>query len=591
VSIPNSSIENVLERLQGVKRTGSGYIARCPAHDDQRPSLAISKGNDGKVLLYCHAGCKYEDIIKSLNMDVMDTNKPNRRIIAEYNYTDEAGKLLFQKIRYEPKDFRCRIPDGSGWSYKLNGCRRVLYNLPGIIKEEVVFITEGEKDADTLAGKGYTATTNFDGAGKWSPEYNQYFKDKLVYIVGDNDNPGRKHVELVFDNIKPIAGSVQIVQIPEPYKDVSDYFAAGGTVDGFNKLVLDAMDAIPAGWSDAAAGSVTDDGPSGIVTPISLLSCANIQTADIDWLWPNRIPLGMFSLIVGDPGIGKSFLSTYLASVITTGRDWADGSKSQDGSVFLFADEDDFSRVVVPRLVTNGADIRRVFCLNTLIGENTLFDVGDITHLARLEQAIEQVGDCRLILFDPITAYLGGCNANSNSEVRMALSGLVRMAQKRVVTMLGISHLNKKAELDAMYRALGSMGFVAQARAVWGVVKDKADETGETRIFSPIKTNLSIKVKGLSYMIIDGKVVFDSEPVEENINQSLMASPALDTAADFLLGELSGGKQVEQGYLMELAQNQGVKEVTLRRAKKKLGVISSQIVDSDNRKHWYWSLP
>jgi len=70
-----------------------------------------------------------------------------------------------------------------------------------------------------------------------------------------------------------------------------------------------------------------------------------------------------------------------------------------------------------------------------------------------------------------------------------------------------------------------------------------------------------------------------------------MASPALDTAADFLLGELSGGKQVEQGYLMELAQNQGVKEVTLRRAKKKLGVISSQIVDSDNRKHWYWSLP
>jgi len=591
MTITNDRLENVLERLQGVKRTGSGWLARCPAHDDSNPSLAISKGNDGKVLLYCHAGCKYEDIIKSLNMDVMDTNKPNRRIIAEYNYTDEAGKLLFQKIRYEPKDFRCRIPDGSGWSYKLNGCRRVLYNLPGIIKEEVVFITEGEKDADTLAGKGYTATTNFDGAGKWSPEYNQYFKDKLVYIVGDNDNPGRKHVELVFDNIKPIAGSVQIVQIPEPYKDVSDYFAAGGTVDGFNKLVLDAMDAIPAGWSDAAAGSVTDDGPSGIVTPISLLSCANIQTADIDWLWPNRIPLGMFSLIVGDPGIGKSFLSTYLASVITTGRDWADGSKSQDGSVFLFADEDDFSRVVVPRLVTNGADIRRVFCLNTLIGENTLFDVGDSTHLARLEQAIEQVGDCRLILFDPITAYLGGCNANSNSEVRMALSGLVRMAQKRVVTMLGISHLNKKAELDAMYRALGSMGFVAQARAVWGVVKDKADETGETRIFSPIKTNLSIKVKGLSYMIIDGKVVFDSEPVEENINQSLMASPALDTAADFLLGELSGGKQVEQGYLMELAQNQGVKEVTLRRAKKKLGVISSQIVDSDNRKHWYWSLP
>lgn len=590
MTITNDRLETVLSRLKNVKQTGAGWLASCPAHDDQRPSLAISKGNDGKVLLYCHAGCKYNDIVKELNIEPMNTQS-DRRIVATYDYRDESGKLLFQKVRFEPKDFRCRIPDGSGWSYSLNGCRRVLYNLPGVVKDDIVFITEGEKDADTLNRLGYTATCNFDGAGKWGQEYNQYFKDKLVYLVGDNDAPGRKHVRLVFDNLKPAAGSVQIVQIPSPHKDVSDYFAAGGTVDGFNQLVMDAVDAIPAGWTDAAAGAVTDDSPSGIVKPISLLSCADIQTADIDWLWPNRIPLGMFSLIVGDPGIGKSFLSTYLASVITTGRDWADGSKSQNGSVFLFADEDDFSRVVVPRLVTNGADIRRVFCLNTLIGENTLFDVGDITHLARLEQAIEQVGDCKMILFDPITAYLGGCNANSNSEVRMALSGLVRMAQKRVVTMLGISHLNKKAELDAMYRALGSMGFVAQARAVWGVVKDKADETGETRIFSPIKTNLSIKVKGLSYMIIDGKVVFDSEPVEENINQSLMASPALDTAADFLLGELSGGKQVEQGYLMELAQNQGVKEVTLRRAKKKLGVISSQIVDSDNRKHWYWSLP
>jgi hypothetical protein len=157
--------------------------------------------------------------------------------------------------------------------------------------------------------------------------------------------------------------------------------------------------------------------------------------------------------------------------------------------------------------------------------------------------------------------------------------------------MLGISHLNKKADLDAMYRSLGSMGFVAQARSVWGVVKDKSDDTGETKIFSPIKSNLSIKVKGLSYQIEDARLVWGTEPIEESIDQSLRESPAMDTAIDFLHEMLSPpGKEVEQQYIENQAVDRKISTVTLRRAKKKEGILSIQRSDN-NGNHWFWKMP
>jgi hypothetical protein len=325
--------------------------------------------------------------------------------------------------------------------------------------------------------------------------------------------------------------------------------------------------------------------------PLCLRCCGDIQTSEILWLWPNRIPAGMFSMLVGDPGIGKSFLTCYMASTISSGKSWPDGTESPTGSVFLFCDEDDFGKVVVPRLMNNGADITKVYCLNELLGADTLFQIADPQHLRKLEKAIEHIGDVRLILFDPITSYLAGVNANSNSEVRGALGGLVRMAQRQNVCIIGISHLNKKADLDAMYRSLGSMGFVAQARSVWGVVKDKSDDTGETKIFSPIKSNLSIKVKGLSYQIEDARLVWGTEPVEESIDQCLTASPAMDTAIDFLNEILSpAGKQVEQREIIEQAKKRNITEVTVRRAKKKLGVLSARTTDPEGRVYWFWSL-
>jgi hypothetical protein len=206
---------------------------RCPAHDDRNPSLSVKAANDGTVLLHCHAGCHSADILAALALDVrdlFDTPKKND-IVAVYDYVDEGGALLFQVVRKADKRFVQRRPDGAGaWVWKLGDTRRVLYRLPEVIAAvaagTMVFVVEGEKDADRLAAAGYVATTNPHGAGKWRATYNASLAGADVTIIADRDEPGRAHARAVADQLTGIAAHVWIVE-PTKGKDASDHLAAG----------------------------------------------------------------------------------------------------------------------------------------------------------------------------------------------------------------------------------------------------------------------------------------------------------------------------------------------------------------------------
>ena len=259
--LTNSPLQTILDRLEGVKQAGNGYTARCPAHDDNRNSLSVSAGDDRRVLLRCHAGCTSEAVCKAMGLELKDlfpakTASGSKRIAATYDYTDESGEMLFQKVRYEPKDFRIRVPNGSGgWGWKMNGVRRVLYNLPAVIKSDIVFICEGEKDCDLLAQYDHAATCNYDGAGKWDAGYNRHFTEKIVYILPDNDEPGRTHAANIYRQIEPVAAGCRIVELPGlPDKgDVSDFFANGGTIEQFNDAAADAAEGLPESFQTATA--------------------------------------------------------------------------------------------------------------------------------------------------------------------------------------------------------------------------------------------------------------------------------------------------------------------------------------------------
>ncbi len=243
----SSPVERVLSRLQNVKPSGNGWIARCPAHNDKHPSLSIKEGADGRVLLKCHAGCSAESIVRALGLEMRDlfpsksTKRPERKIVATYPYHDADGRLLFEVVRYEPKDFRQRRPDGKGdWIYNLDGVQRVLYQLPEVLaakeRGEAIYVVEGEKDVESLRALGLVATTNPHGAGKWREEYGESLRGAHVVIIPDNDEVGRRHAEAVAKSLGGKAASVKVVELPSG-KDVSDWLCAGGTKEALLRLV------------------------------------------------------------------------------------------------------------------------------------------------------------------------------------------------------------------------------------------------------------------------------------------------------------------------------------------------------------------
>lgn len=252
-------LDRVLARLAGVKTSGGGQVARCPAHDDARQSLSVTEGDDGRVLLHCHTGCSPEAVAAALGLTLRDlfapkaspaavarpaperTTAQRSRIVATYDYRDERGELLYQAVRLEPKDFRQRRPDPDkpgAWLWNLTGVRRVLYRLPELLAAEAspVYVVEGEKDVENLRALGLTATCNVGGAGKWADSYSAALAGRQVVIVPDLDTPGIEHAEKVARALAGVAGSVRVLRLPDlgPVvakhgRDVSDWLAAGGT--------------------------------------------------------------------------------------------------------------------------------------------------------------------------------------------------------------------------------------------------------------------------------------------------------------------------------------------------------------------------
>ena len=216
---------------------GSKGEARCPGHDDQVASLSLGVGDADRALVKCMAGCRTKDVVEALGLRLGDlfSDEPRSKIVVAYDYRDEAGVLLFQVVRLEPKDFRRRQPDGDGWIWNTKGVRDVLYRLPGLGSAETVYVVEGEKDADVLASVGIAATCNAGGAGKWKPHHAEPLAGKHVIIVADKDEPGRKHAIQVAESLKGVAASVRIVQA-RTGKDAADHLAAGHTVAEFEPM-------------------------------------------------------------------------------------------------------------------------------------------------------------------------------------------------------------------------------------------------------------------------------------------------------------------------------------------------------------------
>lgn len=252
-----------IAKLQGVTKTREGWQAKCPAHDDANPSLSITEGKDGRILLHCHAGCSPGVITAAMGSSLSDLfniksdrNGHSKQIVEIYDYQDEAGNLLFQVCRFDPKDFRQRRPDpagSAGWAWKTKGVRRVLFRLPqviaGVKEGKPVYVCEGEKDVLAMEHNGFVATCNPGGAGKWQESYGETLKGAEVIIIADKDAPGRKHAADVATKLHTVASRVRLLELPnvngKAVKDAADFFGAGGQAAELDALGEAARDWTP----------------------------------------------------------------------------------------------------------------------------------------------------------------------------------------------------------------------------------------------------------------------------------------------------------------------------------------------------------
>jgi AAA domain len=366
--------------------------------------------------------------------------------------------------------------------------------------------------------------------------------------------------------------------------------------------------------SQAAARDTLDGSKSEFEVARSV-RLSDVEERDVDWLWPQRIALGSVTVLAGDPGLGKSFLALDVAARVSTGRPWPDEdldtagpspsvegrSSNPPGSVILLSAEDDLATTICPRLSALGADSTRLHAIEGVTSRRDPDDGRPLEldrDVARLAEAIAELGDCRLVVIDPLSAYLGRTNENANADVRALLRPLTQLARDHQLAVLAISHL-RKAEGAGIYKALGSVAFVAAARAAWLVRQDPL--AAHRRLMLPVKNNLASDVGGLAFTIEphpesgQPRLVWSPERIDaraadmpENRAPAHRPDHERQQAREWLQGRLAEGP-VAAAEIYQAAEADGFALKTLQRALRDLG---GQSFKAKGERHgaWLWGL-
>lgn len=361
-----------------------------------------------------------------------------------------------------------------------------------------------------------------------------------------------------------------------------------GTVTA--QTILDAVDA-----STTLDALHADRAPAPPIPAelVSLVRLADVQPERINWLWPGYLARGKLHVIDGDPGLGKSTLTTDLAARVTTGTHWPDGQPGcPPAGVVLLSAEDGLADTIRPRLDAAGADLDRA---NAVTGIR-YFDpeAGEVLErmpslpgdIGRIRYAVEQT-HAALVVIDPLMAYLGGdVNSHRDQDVRRALAPLAGMAQATGAAIILVRHLTKGGGPNAIYRGGGSIGIIGAARIGFTVARDPDDD--QRVILAGTKANITTMPASLAYHLTSApdhgcaRVQWEDAPVRYTAIELLSAAGETADergdrrdAADWLRCYLSDeGGSAAVAEIMKAAKAEGISDRTLRRARSALGATA-----------------
>lgn len=306
-------------------------------------------------------------------------------------------------------------------------------------------------------------------------------------------------------------------------------------------------------------------------------------------MWPGYVAIGKLAIIMGDPGLGKSLMALDLAARISNGAAIpVHGSSYSKGDVLLFSNEDAPDDTIRPRLDAAKADSKKIYLLS-MINEKSrakgrvnarMFSLKK--DLIELEKFLTEHPERKLVVIDPLSAYLGGANGHKDDEVRGVLTPLAVLAQKYKVAIVGIMHLNKGEQRSSLNRMSGSTAFGAVARSVMAVVRDK--ENSERRLVLPVKNNLADDGKGLAYSLhVENEtvsIIWEDQFVTASVDayfthEKKDRAHEVNEAVSWLKTILKDGGLSSKEVAM-LGEENGFSLASLRRAKDKAGIITKR---------------
>jgi len=618
--------EQVLSHFENVSRNGDGQATmRCPTHPDRENSLSASRGDDGRTLLHCFVNCPTEAICAARGMKVTDVfpdgshnGNGNRSrpsddkpltlesfaarkgftvdYLTRHSVHEEGKTLLFPYFlmngQRAPRT-RVRLSLSGAPPPIWGGIKGKPIAAYGLWKlgearkrgVEDLFLVEGESDSLTMWLHNFCAI-GIPGASMCKVLAGAHIAGfHRIFLVREHDQTGGEVFEKgLVGRLAELeySGRVAVIEMAKAeVKDPNDLHV---------KLLAEAG-AFESEWQALVEQARAVELP-GI--GIEDFDDALVKPEAVQWLWPNRIPLGKLVLFVGAPGLGKSFASLDIIAHLSDGRSWPDGARN--GLVaksILFSAEDDIYDTIKPRLVAqnavpghtrimgrmreadqSGELIRRSFSLQH-----------DLPHLERM---LKKHPDAKLVVIDPVSAYMARVDTYKNAEVRSeVLDPLADMAQRHKITILAITHFNKSAG-SGLDRVSGSIAFPAAARAVWGFTTDPEDPT--RNLFVWAKGNLAPKMPGIAYRMapnergeiclqwIAGSIDEDMSSVQKREQEAQRDSSGskIEAAKNLWRSMLSDGPRpvVE---IENKAREMGISEMTLKRARWDLGVQSKRI--------------
>lgn len=454
------TIDEILRHFDGVKGGHGHYMAKCPAHMDADPSLSIGLGRDGRVLIHCFAGCRTEDVLNAVGLSKRDLFADDWRggaplpefepiqtgnqewTEAEYIYPGGNLKKVKKRSANGKKRMYWMRRTGDGWTPAHGDVEKLLYTRGPL--DSPVFLVEGEKDVDTLHALGFSAASLPDGANsKWYDHYGVALAGKDVFLIQDNDKPGKAFAARIAGELLQEARSVRVLDLAQAWPELPEHGDVTDLLDYMGKEAgCDALAALMHSAQPWTAETAAErDEFLSLFSPLT-----QFQEEEASWLVPGWIPEGQITLIAADGGTGKTTLWINIVAALSSGKPCIldpPGYVRAPAKVAFCTTEDSVRKKLLKKLRQAGANLANVTAMDMAAdksGALRRFKFGSV-EMERFVKYFHPVA----CVFDPVQGFVPPeINMGSRNAMRDCMAPLITLGEENGTTFLVICHTNKR---------------------------------------------------------------------------------------------------------------------------------------------------